>query len=1099
MKNKLIYILFLIPYLLIAQHKKVISGTVIEAATNTPIPGASIYVSSKMIGNKTSVDGIIEGSMLGTTSDFDGNFSFKVPSSVTHILVSYMGFETKKVAVIKNNKNLVVKLTEKSETLDEIVITGYQKIEKRKMTSSYANVKVSEIQQAGMANVDQMLSGKISGVIVQTTNGAPGAPAKIQIRGTSTLNGASDPLWVLDGIPLEGNDVPKDFKDKDNIDNLQSYAIAGINPKDIENITILKDASATSIYGARAANGVIVITTKKGKKGTMRVNFGSSAFVTQKPNFSKLNLMNSNQKVDFELYLASRPDLNYQSDRGEIARILNHYKNYDSFQKNGFNSISPKAQSAINNLKNSQTNWGNELYQLAINQQYNLSISGGNDKSTYYFSLGYFDEQGATKGAGLNRYNITFKNNYSITDKLTAGIAVFGNRNKTFSYITGIDAYTNPSYYSRRANPYLKVVDANGNYVYDPDLIERSDLNLNYNILEERNNTNYQLISNSLKPIFDVEYKISDKLSVTSQFGMQFDFNQTEKLAKQDSYFKRKYRQRSRYSDGKGGYNYFLPKGGIIQNWNSNSFQYNWKTMANYNTYFNDIHEIDVMIGSELRKSKTTLIHTKGFGFNANTLTTIPITDKRALGSASFKTYDKIVSENAYASFFSTASYTFDKKYTVFGSLRYDGSNLFGVNPKYRYLPLWSIAGSWNVTRERFMENADFISELKLRGSYGVQGNIDKTTSPFVIGEFLEESILPNITEESIRVINAPNKNLRWEKTVSYNAGFDIGFIDHKVYLSADYYYRKSTDLIGLKATPLENGFNFINTNWATITNSGFELAINTKNITSKNFKWTTSLSISHNKNRVNNIEIREDDLKPSLKGYSANAIFAIKTAGVDSNGLPIFIKNGKKVSAVDFYNLSNGTDGSQLTRKQHRNLYSYVGDGTPKFSGGFINKFKYKQFDLSISTNFNLKQTVKRTPSYHLTQIEPGKNYSTEVLNAGKGNLPALIGSTSSGFDTNLVYRWFHSSDDGKTYNDLDIWVKDISYIRVNNIKLGYTFPKEYIKKLNLSSLNLNVEARNLFVFGTNYDGYFDPETYGSIYAQPVPKIVSLGFNLSF
>ncbi|WP_165730718.1 SusC/RagA family TonB-linked outer membrane protein [Polaribacter sp. 20A6] len=1096
--KKLIYLLVFIPSLLFAQQEKVINGKVIDAGFKMPIVGASVYASSAIIGNTTNTDGVIQGTMLGTTTDFDGNFSLKIGADIKFLLVSYMGYETEKIDVSKITSNVSITLKESSESLDEVVLTGYQKIEKRKITSSYAEVEMTDINQAGVASVDQMLVGQLSGVSIQPISGAPGAPSKISIRGAATLNGSSDPLWVLDGIPLEGNDIPQDFRDKDNIDNLQSYPIAGLNPEDIESITVLKDASATSIYGARAANGVIVITSKNGKKGAMRINVNANVFVTQKPDFSKLNLMNSAQKVDFELLLASRSDLKYQQDRGEVARILNNYSEYDNFRDNGFGSISSDAQNDINNLKNTNTNWGDELYEMAINQQYGVSLSGGTENNDYYFSTGIFDEKGTTKGTGQKRFNITLKDNFKVNEKLKVGVALFGSQTTTSSYITGADAYTNPSNYSRNANPYLKVKDADGNYMYDPDLVERSDLNLDYNILEERENTNYELVSSSLKAIFDVGYKLNKDIHFNTQLGLQLDFDKTEKYSAEDSYYTRKYEQRSEYASSTGT-SYYMPKGGIIQNWNADVFQYNWKTTANYNTSFNDVHELDVMLGTEFRRNKRTQIHTKGFGYNANTLTSVAITDERSLTNSLFDPYQKTLSENAYASFFGTASYTYDKKYTAFTSLRYDGSNLFGVNPKYRYLPIWSFAGSWNVYKEDFMYNVDFVTDLKLRASYGVQGNIDKSTSPFVVGEYYTESILPGVSEETIRALNAPNGNLRWEKTVSSNVGLDLGLLNNKIYISGDYYARKSTDLIGLRSVPLESGYNFINTNWATVSNKGFELAINTTNIDTPNFKWTSGLNISHNKSIVDNIEIREEDFKPSLKGYSVNAIFAIKTAGLDSNGLPLFWKDGKKVSAVDFYNLEAGTNGSQLTREEHRNLYSYVGDGTPKFSGGFRNSFKYKQFDLRVLTNFNIKQTVKAAPSYNLALAQPGNNYSTDILKAGTGNYPALIGATSPGFDTDLVYTWFNSSDDGQTYNDLDIWVKDISYIRVSSIKLSYAIPIKKLEKLKISSLNFNLEGRNLFVIGTDYDGFFDPETYGSLYAQPIPRIISAGFNLSF
>jgi TonB-linked SusC/RagA family outer membrane protein len=1097
--KKLIYLLIFIPSILIAQQGKVITGTVIDASFKEAIVGASVYASSAIIVNETGVKGVIQGEMLGTTTDFDGKFSLKVKPDVKYILVSYLGYETEKIDISKVTKSISVVLKESAEQLEEVILTGYQKIEKSKITSAYAKIEMTEIAQAGISNVDQMLVGQLSGVVIQPTSGAPGAPSKISIRGSATLNGSSDPLWVLDGIPLDGNDIPQDFKDKDNIDNLQSYSIAGLNPEDIASITVLKDASATSIYGARAANGVIVITSKNGKKGAMRINVNANIFVTQKPDFSMLNLMNSSQKVDFELLLAGRSDLKYQQDRGGVARILDGYGEYDNFRDNGFSSISNAAQNDINNLKKTNTNWGDELYQMAVNQQYGVSISGGTDNSDYYFSTGFFDEKGATKGTGQQRFNITLKDNININDKLKVGIALFGSQTTTTSYITGADAYTNPSYYSRNANPYLKVKDENGNYVYDPDLVERSDLNLNYNILEERENTDYELVSNSIKAIFDVGYKLNEEIHFNTQLGLQLDFDKTEKYSAENSYYTRKYEQRSQYATALSGTAYYMPKGGVIQNWNADAFQYNWKTTANYKTTFNEAHELNVMLGTEFRRNERTQIHTKGFGYNEKTLTSTPITDERSLTNSSFDPYSKTYNENVYASFFGTASYTYDKKYTVFSSLRYDGSNLFGVNPKYRYLPIWSFAGSWNVYKEDFMYNVDFVTDLKLRASYGVQGNIDKSTSPFVVGEYYSTSVLPGLSEETIRALSAPNKNLRWEKTVSSNIGLDLGILNNKIYISGDYYTRKSSDLIGLKSVPLESGYNFINTNWATVSNKGFELSINSTNINTPDFKWTTGFNISHNKSVVDNIEIREEDFKPSLKGYSVNAIFAIKTAGIDSNGLPLFWKEGKKVSAVDFYNLEKGTNGSQLTREEHRNLYSYVGDGAPKFSGGFRNTFKYKQFDLRVLTNFNIKQTVKTAPTYNFTQAQPGNNYSTDILKAGTGNYPALIGATSPGINTDLVYTWFNSSDDGQTYNDLDIWVKDISYIRVSSIKLSYAIPKQKLKKLKLTSLNFNLEGRNLFVIGTDYDGYFDPESYGSLYSQPMPKIISAGFNLSF
>ncbi|WP_109830981.1 SusC/RagA family TonB-linked outer membrane protein [Reichenbachiella versicolor] len=1084
----LIYIFLLFPIAAFAQ--KQVSGQVIDIENQEPIIGASVYVSLTAVEQERSV--------VGGLTDIDGKFSFEVPEQAKNLIVSFTGYETQTIKIDQQTNDLKISLKLSVQMLDEIVTTGYQETTLRKATSSYVKVEAKDIKQVGVADVDQMLAGQLAGVWVQPTNGAPGAPAKIRIRGTATLNGSSDPLWVLDGIPLDGNQVPSDFTDKDNIDQLKTYPIAGINPDDIESITVLKDAAATSIYGARAANGVIVITTKTGEKGKNRININAATFITQRPDFSKLNLMNSSQKVDFELFLASRPDLDYQSERGEVARILNSLGEYDDLAEKGFSGLSPEAQAAINKLRTTNTNWGEELYRTTINQQYGLSMSGGNDKNVYYFSAGYYDEQAATIGAGKRRFNLTVKNTYSLNNYLKFGAALFGSQNKTYSYLRERDAITSPAAYVRNVNPYLGLRDENGDFIYDPDLTEISDVDLDYNVLEERQNTSNELIANSFKSIFNLDLRTNIGLRLSTQLGLQFDNERSEQFSDENSYFTRKFELRSKYTDSSGEDLFYLPKGGIIQNSNSNAFQYTWKTTANYGQLFFDRHDVDILIGTEFRERTNTDIDNKAFGFNPNTLTSIPITNDLVLTNSGFKQYQKFVAHDAFTSFFGTLSYIYSSKYSIYSSLRYDGSNLFGVNPKFRYLPIWSVAGAWTLSNESFFSSS-YLDILKFRVSYGIQGNIDKTTSPFVIGTFNTESVLPGIEEEVIRTTGAPNADLRWEKTTSINLGFDLGLWGNRVFLTSDYYYRKSTDIIGFRSVPLESGFNFINTNWATISNRGFEIVLNTVNVSNKRFRWSTAFNISSNKSKVNQIEIREEEFTPSRKGYGADAVFAIKTDGVDSNGLPLFKKDGRTLTAVEFYNLAEGTDGSQLTREEHRNLYTYIGDAAPKFTGGLNNTFRYGPFDLQISANFSFKQLVRRLPSYNMTVTSPRLNYSTEILSAGEGSLPGLIGRKSRGFDTELVYRWFNSFDVGNTYDHFDIWIKEISYVRINSIRLGYNLPNQALKKLNISSARVFVEGRNLFVFGTKIENFFDPETYGSQYAQPIPRMISTGLKVSF
>ncbi|EFK33372.1 Outer membrane cobalamin receptor protein [Chryseobacterium gleum] len=1109
MKKTLILLPLLAANIAMAQQKKTITGKIEDANTSHIISGASIKIETQSVSTKTELEGIIESVSVGTVTDKDGKFILEIPADTKSVLVSFPGYESRVIQLNEGQTNYTIRLTSEvsdKNKIQEVIITGYQKIEKRKQTSAVSTVKMDNISQAGVASVDQMLAGQIAGVAVTPETGAPGSPAKIRIRGTASLSGPQDPLWVIDGLPLEGNDVPN-FTDKDNIDQLQNFSIAGLNPNDIEDITILKDAAATAIYGARAANGVISITTKKGKKGSLKLNFSADTFVTARPDFDKLNLLNASEKVDLELMLAKRADLTYRADKGEVMRILTQNNQLDVFRNGGFDALNSFTRQQINGLRNNNTDWGKLLYRNAINKQYGLSVSGGSDRADYYFSLGYYDEEGTTIGTGFKRYNLTLKNNYKLSDKLNAGISIFGTQSERTSFVTDADASINPVNYSRNANPYMKPFNADGSYNYDRDMDGFEDRYIPFNFLEERENTNYSLKNNSLKGILDLEYKASKSLRFTSQLGIQYDANKTEKFAAENTYFTRKMKENTRYyKDGK--YNYFLPAGAVKQNWDNDFFQYNWKLQAAYSTKINK-HEIDLMAGTEIRKTEDNTTITRAFGYDPKTrrATAIVFPNSSFAADKRYETYrENPPIENAYASMFATASYTYDQKYTFFGSVRYDGTNLFGVNKKYKYLPIWAVSGSWLVTKEDFMKNISAVSNLRLRASYGLQGNIDRNTSPFFIGEYNDATILPGGKEAIINVLSPPNDKLRWEKTTNTNLGLDLGLFNNRVSLTADVYSRKGTDMISMKETPLETGFEYTMMNWGSLTNKGFELAISTRNINHDNFKWTTTINFAHNKSRVLSEQPRDNSLLPSREGLPVNAVFALKTAGMDEHGNPLFWKGDQKISAAEFFKLydvyADFLPGqlvdTKLSNAELRSLFTYVGDRDPKFTGGIINTFKVSNFDLTISATFNLKQTVMRTPSYRGMELDRGRNYTRDIYEAGS----SLPGITSPDMDANpdgwMANKWF-AGNRSNAYSLLDVWAKEISYIRISSIRLGYTLPKEFTNPMGISSLRLSVEGRNLFVFSNGYKGYFDPETYGNIYAQPITKSVTVGFNVSF
>ncbi|MGF7027612.1 SusC/RagA family TonB-linked outer membrane protein [Sphingobacterium sp. HSC-15S19] len=1112
MNKFLIPLTFMCVHVAHAQESRELKGKVLDAVTLKPVVGATVVVESSAVAEDIGVPNQVQQSALGSLTDATGEFRLKVPSNLKYVTISYVGYQRIQVPVFQDHKTIL--LQPSGESLDEVIVTGYTDIKKRKNTTAYNKINVADIKQTGVASIDEMLAGQVAGLQLSNFSGGPNSAPQIRIRGTVSLNGTQDPLWVIDGLPIEGTEMPNRI-DKDNLNSLTNLPIAGINPDDIADITVLKDAAATSIYGARAANGVIVITTKRGKSGPAKLQVSANTFVTERPDYSNLNLMNANEKVDFELLMANRTDLNYRTNKGAIMRILNKADALDAYRSGGLAALSPEVQQSINQLRSQQTDWGKELYRQALNQQYSASISGGNDGHRYYLSSGLYDEKGATKGVDLRRYTLTLNNDFNINDRFKAGINLMGTVSNRQNPIQDRDAFTNPSYYVRSVNPYLSVYDQSGNYNYDPDIEGfEGDTYIPFNAVEERENTKYKFTNKGLKAISYLEYTILPQLSLRTEFGLQFDENGSEKFADQESYNTRKLRAATRYYDAASKTNkYFLPIGGTIENTHNSIFQYNWKTYLKYNKTWNDRHELEVMGGTELRRTKNTMVTTKGFGYNPATLTTqtIIFPNSTYQNDSRFVQYKKAFIENSYASFYGNATYTLDRKYNVYGSIRYDGSNMFGVDPQYRFLPIWSISGSWNVLEEEFIKGKTALSDLRVRASYGIQGNVDRNTYPFIVGKYGNTTLLPGNTEGSVVVDMPANDKLRWERTKTYNAGIDLGLWKNRLNITVDYYNRKSTDLIAYSALPLENGFQNVQVNWASARNQGVELTISSRQIQTDKFSWSTDFNIAHNNNKLLKVINNPTAYAPETQaGRPINGLYVLETAGLDKDGVMQFRnQDGSVASMEEFYGLYDPwadflpgyTSQTDMTAATYRSKFKYAGSKDPKFIGGMTNRFRYGQFDLAISAVFNLERWVSRTPTYNPAKVDRGQNYTKDLLMAlqGKTALPAL-GSISSELNERwMAYAWMESNDPINSFKQYDIWAKKMSYVRINSIRLGYTLPAAISKKIGTSNLRVNVEGRNLFVFGTNYDGYFDPETYGDYYAQPISKSFAFGLSASF
>ena len=861
---------------------------------------------------------------------------------------------------------------------------------------------------------------------------------------------------------------------------------------------MLKDAAATAIYGARAANGVIVITTKRGREGQPAVTYSAKLTYSPRTNLSRLNMLTADEKVNLELELL-KSNYTYREGKGGVAQILNALGETAAYKAGGFSALSADAQNQINALRNINTNWNEILFRPVINQEHNISLAGGSERADYYTSLGYYDEMGTVRGVNNSRFNVTLKTNYRVNKMLKLGASMFANRRKQRSYLTDTNGFTNPVYYSRLANPYFEPFAADGSYRYDTNIQGREDSSLDFNIFEERANTSNNRTDHSLMLILDAELKLNSSLKLTTQFGYQQDGYSLDRYAGENTYAMRKEKLFATYTypDGKRT---FLPTGGMHKQTEAHSSQWTWKAMAEYAHRFNKVHDLEVMAGTEVRRLKSSSLYSAAYGYDARTLTTQPVLFPTEDLGRQYPLHRETFQENAYVSWFATGSYTLMARYTLGASVRWDGSDVFGVAKKYRFLPLYSVSGLWRVSNEPFLRNssaAKWMDNLALRLSYGLQGNIDKNTSPYLIGTFNRTTVLPGNVETVITAETAPNPNLRWEKTSNVNLGLDLSLLDNAINISADYYYRKSTDLIGTRMLPLETGFSSTIINWASMQNEGLEVALTTRNIRTKHFTWHTNLNLGFNSNRVLRETVAENSTYPGREGYPVGAIFAYRTAGLDSDGYPLFLTNdGQKVTAQQLLKL-NSHGASTLTAEQQRAQYQYMGTIDPKVSGGFINTFDYKDWQLGVNFIFNLGMKVRVQPSYSPANYDRGLNTNRDILQRW------TTSNTSGAFATLMTSGTrapeYIRYSEFNLYSMLDTWVRNNSYCRLQSLRLAYKLPKTWLSKVGIRTASLSAEARNLFVVASNYDNYLDPETMGNPFAQPLAKSFVFGLNVQF
>lgn len=1039
-----------------AQGTSTVTGTVVDN-TNTPIIGASI---------------IVQGTTNGTITDLDGNFTLSNVPSKGVLQVSFIGYKSQDISV-NGQKNFNIKLLEDTQTLDEVVVVGYQEVRKKDLTGSVSKANMKDLLSTPVASFDQAMGGRIAGVNVSSGEGMPGGQMNITIRGNNSLTQGNSPLYVIDGFPVE-----------------DATAGSSINPSDIESIDILKDASATAIYGARGANGVVIITTKKGTVGEPKIHYDGSFGIQHITRTIPMMDAYEFVKLQQELYPTLVPTTYLKEYEGK-QWTLEDYRNVDQY------------------------NWQDEIFRNAWQQNHNISMTGGSQEIRYNASLSYYDQDGILLNSNYNRLqgrlgttvkkkkltvNLTLNYSRSTSTGSSPSQNSYSGMNNLFYSIWGYRPVTYPD----------KSLSSLMDNILDEDINTTNDYRFNpYKSLQNEYRKNY---TNYLQFNGYVEYELLKGLKLKVSGGYTYD------VRKNDQFNNSQTRYGGPTSNDK------------VNAQVTNSERRTWlnENILSYQTNFKNKHFINGLVGVTLQNSDYSLTSFK----------TIQIPNE-SLGMAGMSagipsTTNSLASSWAMLSFLGRLNYNYMSKYYVTASFRSDGSSKFQGKNRYGYFPSGSLA--WSFMEEDFAQSLKpIVSTGKLRVSWGTTGNnrigeydtyallnqIKERTGDFVSLGSIPSSVYAfnnDLNSVGTVPISLPNKDLKWETTEQWNVGMDLGFLDERIGITMDWYRKTTRDLLLEAALPASSGYISATKNIGKVRNQGFEFTLNTTNIKTKDFTWSSNFNISFNKNKVLELSENQLSLLTSAKfdqnyngqssyiakvGYPIGMMYGYiydgtyKYEDFDKSGnsytlkanVPAYSSESNTQPGYPKYKDLNG-DGKIDSHDQ-----TMIGNGAPKHIGGFTNNFQYKGFDLSVFFQWS---------------------YGNDILNANRLFFESGFNKTR---DLNqyasYADRWTpenptsnipvaSSSASNKVFSSRII--EDGSFLRLKTVTLGYSLPDKVIKKWRMEQARVYVAGQNLWTW-TGYSGY-DPEvsiregalTPGLDFsAYPRAWSVSFGVNIGF
>jgi len=1052
-----------------SQLNYIVKGRQIVITAATPVAQVEIPSDIKITGKVTDGDNnplpgtaiLIKGTHKGTMADVNGQFSIEVPKN-TILVFSFLGMKTKEI-VCQSQANISVMMEDQAKEIGGVMVTGYQAIEKGRATGSYEVVSSKQASMVVSNDIVDKLEGIVPGLMVNS-NG------DMMIRGQATIYSQTKPLVVVDGFPME-------------------YDTYNINPNDIEQITVLKDAASASIWGVRAANGVIVITTKKGKKNEKTtVSYSGNVKIGSKFDVSSLGYLNSEQQIEWE----REKFANYPSSINNIGPTSYSYYSEAAWieyqYKKGLLS-STEREAAFTQLGSYDND--NEIekyfYRNSLMQIHNIVIAGGSETLTNYFSMNYENTLGDLIGNDRNSLGVQLNNTFDLSKRLKLSTGFRAN-------YSGRDTYSGTP---TQMLPYIRIKDGNGDYINEyngTSQLQKDNMDAkgysdwNYNRLQDRPLTDNKTTSHNVAANVQLDFDIIKGLRFTTTGAYIIDHSKQELLYGKNSYYVRNMFNRfTSYANGILTNNF--PEGAIKNITQNNSTSYTFRNTLNYN-FNKDLFSLSAMAGTEIFAIRAKTETDTFYGYDPQGMSYNPILnfyDMVNTGIAGYSGAKEKLSyspsqsdtEDRYFSTFFTASASYDNRYTFFGSIRYDKTNLYGRSSKYRDQPTWSAGLKWNIFKESFF-HASKIDQLALKLSYGLSGNVNKSTSPYLIAANARDSYL---SLPVLIIRNPANDKLSWEKVYTFNAGIESGLFDNRLNISADYYIRNTHDALGTLVMDPTTGWSSVMKNTASLKNTGLDLSISGRPVWGKNLNWTSTVTFSYNYNEVTEVNAGEETVAMvtsgnPLKGKPVDYVYAYRNGGLSSDGkLQVLDAAGD----IHLYNQVGGFVPEDLL---------IMGRRSPKYFGAWTNMFSYKGFELDILISYKLGYMI-RMPSIGNadTDRRPYKTFNERWRRAGdeeKTWIPAAN------------YQVTGQYIDAINANEKMTEKGDL--IKLKSIGLSYDF-KRIVNIKSLSALNLKFSVENPWFWTANSQGIDPDRLSGSsiTFAGDMPAYYTFTLNIKF